>query len=515
MSTDDLGTDSGLSSGLGVPATTGTLTAERLLAVEDLSVDFPTEDGVVHAVRKVSLTLDRGEVLGIVGESGSGKSVSCMALMGLLPKTAVVTGSIKFNGRELVGLPYKRLQQVRGNGISMIFQDPMTSMNPVFTVGWQLAEAYRAHHDVSKKAAMRKAVEALDLVGIPQPDRRADQYPHEFSGGMRQRAVIAMSIINDPDLIIADEPTTALDVTVQAQILETLLRIRDETSAAIIVITHDLGVVAGMVDRVQVMYGGTVVESGSVGDVFELPRMPYTVGLIGSIPHVGLVGKRLTPIKGAPPSLMNLPSGCSFSPRCPLVAEVCVEVEPELLATDRPKHASRCHRWQDLAELHNPEKLFARDEIGTVEDAAVVLLAESDLDLTTVDTVDTEQLLAQEAAEARAERAAAAPGAADEAAIPRTAVDDVQAIGEEVRPSYDKLDGHDVEVIERAPQPGLAGEVATGDLDPAGVRQDEVLADERAPVDQVAAEAQPEVQSAKSTGPEASAGSRPEEKPTT
>ena len=271
-------------SGLGVPAATGTLTTERLLAVDNLSVAFPTEDGVVHAVRNVSFNLERRDVLGIVGESGSGKSVSSMALMGLLPRTAQVTGSIKFNGRELVGLPYKKLQSVRGNGIAMIFQDPMTSMNPVFTVGWQLAEAYRAHHDVSKKAAMRKAVEALDLVGIPQPDRRSGDDPHEFSGGMRQRAVIAMSIINDPDLIIADEPTTALDVTVQAQILETLLRIRDETSAAIIVITHDLGVVAGMVDRVQVMYGGTVVEAGDVHEVFEAPRMPYTVGLLGARP---------------------------------------------------------------------------------------------------------------------------------------------------------------------------------------------------------------------------------------
>jgi peptide/nickel transport system ATP-binding protein len=350
-------------------------------------------------------------VLGVVGESGSGKSVSSMALMGLLPKTAVVTGSVKFNGRELVGLPYKKLQQVRGNGIAMIFQDPMTSLNPVFTVGWQLAEAYRAHHDVSKKAAMRKAVEALDLVGIPQPDRRAESYPHEFSGGMRQRAVIAMSIINDPDLIIADEPTTALDVTVQAQILETLLRIRDETSAAIIVITHDLGVVAGMVDRVQVMYGGTVVESGPVTDVFDSPRMPYTVGLIGSIPHVGLVGKRLTPIKGAPPSLMNLPNGCSFSPRCPLVAEVCHEVEPDLLDTDRPDHSARCHRWQDLVALENPQALFVHEEIGSMEDAAVLLIADTEVELA---AVDTEEFLAH-SEEIRESREDATPSEVDDA----------------------------------------------------------------------------------------------------
>lgn len=374
---------------LGAP--TSTAVGERLLTVRELSVSFATDDGVVRAVRDVSFDLDRREVLGVVGESGSGKSVSSMAIMGLLPKTADVTGSINFDGRELVGLSYNDMRPVRGNGIAMIFQDPMTSLNPVFTVGWQLAEAYRAHHDVSKKAANAKAVETLDLVGIPQPDRRAQQYPHEFSGGMRQRAMIAMSIINDPDLIIADEPTTALDVTVQAQILETLLRIRDETSAAILVITHDLGVIAGMVDRVQVMYGGTVVEYGEVNELFEAPRMPYTVGLIGSIPHVGLVGKRLTPIGGAPPSLMNLPSGCSFSPRCPLAIDICRETEPTLMDTDRGDHASRCHRWKDLAAIENPQKLFAREEIGTIEDAAVVQLALQD-ELSVV--VDTDDILA-------------------------------------------------------------------------------------------------------------------------
>jgi glutathione transport system ATP-binding protein len=368
---------------LGAPSAT---IGERLLTVNDVSVSFNTEDGVVRAVRQVSFNLDRREVLGVVGESGSGKSVSSMAIMGLLPKTATVTGSINFNGRELVGLSYNDMRAVRGNGIAMIFQDPMTSLNPVFTVGWQLAEAYRAHHDVSKKAAMAKAIESLDLVDIPQPDRRAGQFPHEYSGGMRQRAVIAMSIINDPDLIIADEPTTALDVTVQAQILETLLRIRDETSAAIMIITHDLGVVAGMVDHVQVMYGGTIVEAGEVNEIYEAPRMPYTVGLIGSIPHVGLVGKRLTPIKGAPPSLMNLPTGCSFSPRCPLVIDVCREVEPALLDTDRADHTSRCHRWKELAEMDNPQKLFVHEEIGTIEDALILQLANPD-EVSVVDRV--------------------------------------------------------------------------------------------------------------------------------
>ncbi|MGH3942170.1 MAG: ABC transporter ATP-binding protein [Pseudonocardiaceae bacterium] len=358
---------------------------DELLRVAGLSVDFPTEDGVVHAVRDVSYVLRRGEVLGVVGESGSGKSVSAMAILGLLPGIARVTGSISFGGTELVAAPAKTLQRIRGNDIVMIFQDPMTSLNPVYTVGWQLAEAYRVHHRGSRRAAWSRAVEFLELVGIPQPDRRARDYPHEFSGGMRQRAVIAMSIINDPELIIADEPTTALDVTVQAQILETLLRIRDETHAAIMMITHDLGVVAGMVNRVQVMYGGTLVESGGVDEVFEAPRMPYTVGLMGSIPHIGQVGRRLTPIAGAPPSLMHLPQGCVFSPRCPLVAAECLGVEPDLVEVDSAGHTARCVRWTTLAKLTDPRQLFARAEIGTVEDPAAL-----------VDTVTVPELAGQE-----------------------------------------------------------------------------------------------------------------------
>jgi len=365
----------------------------ELLVVDDLSVGFGTEDGTVHAVRNVSFTLGTREVLGIVGESGSGKSVSSMAIMGLLPKTATVTGSIRFHGREVVGLPYGDLRKLRGNGISMIFQDPMTSLNPVFTVGWQLSEAYRAHHNVSKKAAWAKSVEALELVGIPQPDRRASQYPHEFSGGMRQRAVIAMSIINDPELIIADEPTTALDVTVQAQILETLLRIRDETNAAVIMITHDLGVVAGMVDRVQVMYGGTVVESGAVEEVFAAPRMPYTIGLLGSIPNPAMVGKRLTPIKGAPPSLMNLPKGCAFTPRCPLAIDECRESEPALTETDRRDHRARCHRWSDLLTIDSPHLLFDQQEIGMVENPAALTMADPSLPIVE-DVISVEQRMA-------------------------------------------------------------------------------------------------------------------------
>jgi peptide/nickel transport system ATP-binding protein len=330
----------------------------ELLEVDDLRVDFPTEDGVVHAVRGVSYTLAAGEVLGIVGESGSGKSVSSMALIGLLPPSARIRGSVKFRGEELVGRKPSELRHFRGSKIAMIFQDPMTSLNPVYTIGWQLSEAVRAHNDVSKKEAWERAIEMLDLVGIPNARDRAGSYPHEFSGGMRQRAMIAMAVCNDPDIIIADEPTTALDVTVQAQILETLESIRERTSAAIVLITHDLGVVAGMVDKMLVMYAGAVVEAGTVDDVFDSPRMPYTVGLLGSIPSVESHGKPLTPIRGAPPSLINLPPGCPFSPRCPLVQEDCLKKEPPLAFTETVEHTAACLHWQEVAAFEDPRALF-------------------------------------------------------------------------------------------------------------------------------------------------------------
>jgi peptide/nickel transport system ATP-binding protein len=330
----------------------------ELLEVTDLRVDFPTDDGVVHAVRGVSYTLAPGEVLGIVGESGSGKSVTSMALIGLLPSTARIRGSVKFRGEQLVGRKPSELQRFRGSKIAMIFQDPMTSLNPVYTIGWQLSEAVLAHHDISKKEAWNRAIEMLDLVGIPQAKERANSYPHEFSGGMRQRAMIAMAVCNDPDIIIADEPTTALDVTVQAQILETLNNIKEQTNAAIILITHDLGVVAGTVDKMLVMYAGTVVESGTVDDVFYSPRMPYTVGLLGSIPSVGSSGAPLTPIRGAPPSLINLPPGCPFSPRCPLVQEDCLQTEPPLDVTETVEHQAACLHWQELTAFDDPRVLF-------------------------------------------------------------------------------------------------------------------------------------------------------------
>ncbi len=327
-----------------------------ILEVEDLSVDFRSEDGIVHAVRGVSFDLAEGEILGIVGESGSGKSVTNMALLGLLPKTATVKGSAKFKGAELVGLDDRELNKYRGSEIAMIFQDPMTSMNPVQKIGSQIAEAVRVHRDTSKKAAWARAVEMLELVGIPNPVERAKQYPHEFSGGMRQRAMIAMAMANEPRVIIADEPTTALDVTVQAQILEALRQVQTETGVGVILITHDLGVIANMAGRVMVMYAGKAVEQGTVDDIFDRPRMPYTLGLLGSLPRLEQAGERLTPIPGSPPSLVNLAPGCPFSSRCPLVIELCTEVEPSLFLVD-DHHRAACHRMDELEGM-DAETLF-------------------------------------------------------------------------------------------------------------------------------------------------------------
>jgi peptide/nickel transport system ATP-binding protein len=333
--------------------------AAPVLEVHDLTVEFPTTDGVVHAVRGVSFDLDPGRVLAVVGESGSGKSVTALAIMGLVPRTARIDGSVRYKGREILGLPDKELQHVRGLEIAMVFQDPMTSLNPVYTVGWQLAEAVRAHHrDLGKAAGWDRAVELLELVGIPHASARARSYPHEFSGGMRQRTVIAMAMANDPDVIIADEPTTALDVTVQAQILESLEKAQAETQAAIVLITHDLGVVAGMADEVLVMYAGKAVEVGTVDDVYYSPRMPYTLGLLGSLPRLDTEGEPLTPIKGSPPSLVNLPPGCPFTPRCPMAREHCDEVEPELRPVAGAGHRAACHYAEELAGEIRADAVF-------------------------------------------------------------------------------------------------------------------------------------------------------------
>jgi oligopeptide/dipeptide ABC transporter ATP-binding protein len=340
---------------------------EDLLVVENLTVSFPTDDGIVKAVRGVSYTLRSGEALGIVGESGSGKSVTSLAVMGLLPKNADITGSVRFRGRELIGLDEKGYTKLRGDKIAMIFQDPLTSLNPVYRVGFQIAEAVLAHNDVSKKAARQRAIDLLEIVGIPYPEQRVDNFPHEMSGGMRQRVVIAMGMANNPDVIIADEPTTALDVTVQAQVLEALEAARQETGAALVLITHDLGVIAGHADRICVMYAGKLVETGTAEDVFYRPRMPYTIGLLGSLPKLDQQDReRLTPIKGAPPSLLNLPPGCPFTPRCPMAEDICDREEPDLLMVGGPGHAAACH-FRDRVASTTAASLF-----GTESDDIVI-----------------------------------------------------------------------------------------------------------------------------------------------
>src|ERR671939_514198 len=304
--------------------------AERLLEVKDLHVHFHTEDGIVRAVDGVSFELERGKVLGIVGESGSGKSVSAMTLMGLTRDVNTrFEGEVLYKGRDLLKLPEAAMQDFRGNEIGMIFQDPMTSLNPVYRVGDQIVEAITTHEKVDKRQAKRRAVDLLRQVGIPNPVERADDYPHQFSGGMRQRAMIAMALSCNPDILIADEPTTALDVTIQAQIIELIDRLKDEFNPSVILITHDLGVVADIADEILVMYAGRVVERGAKRQVFYDPQMPYTWGLLGSIPRLDRPRpERLHTIKGAPPSLINPPEGCKFRPRCPHAFEKCGDEPP-------------------------------------------------------------------------------------------------------------------------------------------------------------------------------------------
>jgi oligopeptide/dipeptide ABC transporter ATP-binding protein len=318
--------------------------AERLLEVKGLKVRFATEDGIVHAVDGVDFELDRGDVLGIVGESGSGKSVTAMTLLGLTrDKNTRFEGEVIYKGQNLLDLPESRLRDVRGNEIAMIFQDPMTSLNPVYTVGDQIVEAIVTHEQATKREAKRRAAELLRQVGIPNPQQRVDDYPHQFSGGMRQRAMIAMALSCNPDVLIADEPTTALDVTIQAQILELLDRLREDFDSAVILITHDLGVVAEVANDIIVMYAGRVVEHGPKRQLFYDPQHPYTWGLLGSIPRLDRPKpEKLHSIEGMPPSLINLPQGCKFRPRCPHAFDKCEE-EPELKnrVEDR-EHLDRC-----------------------------------------------------------------------------------------------------------------------------------------------------------------------------
>ncbi|MGY0230456.1 ABC transporter ATP-binding protein [Longispora urticae] len=329
------------------------------LQVKDLRVQFKTEDGIVKAVDGVSFSVERGKTLGIVGESGSGKSVTSLSIMGLHNrKRTAMTGEVLVNGRNILNLEEEKLRELRGKQISMIFQDPLSALHPFYTIGHQIVEAYQVHHKVSKSEAKKRAVEMLDRVGIPQPAKRADQYPHEFSGGMRQRAMIAMSLVNDPNLIIADEPTTALDVTVQAQILDLLLDLQKEFNSAIIMITHDLGVISQIADDVLVMYGGRAVEKGTAEQVLRRPQHPYTWGLLSSVPSLhGDAGEDLVPIKGNPPSLINLPSGCAFNPRCRYAmlgdGKPCDIEIPQLLQVQERGHSVACHLpEQERAETY-------------------------------------------------------------------------------------------------------------------------------------------------------------------
>ncbi len=319
---------------------------EPILQVEDLRVSFRTDDGDVQAVRGVDFQVEPGELLAIVGESGSGKSVSMLAVMGLLPKGTRVTGSARIGGEELIGKSNKGMRSVRGKRIAMIFQDPLSALNPVYRVGDQIAEMIEAHQKLPEAQVRDRVVELLEMVGIPQPAVRARRYPHEFSGGMRQRVMIAMAIANDPDVLIADEPTTALDVTVQAQILEVIQRIQQELRAAVVFITHDLGVVARIADRVQVMYAGRSAERGEVHDLFLRPTHPYTVGLLGALPTLGR--DTLTPIPGAPPNMIAPPSGCAFRVRCPHAADLCADDPPPPLVGFGAVETA-CRRADELA----------------------------------------------------------------------------------------------------------------------------------------------------------------------
>jgi peptide/nickel transport system ATP-binding protein len=317
---------------------------EPLLEVRDLSVSFRTEAGILRAVDRLSLTVDVDDVVGMVGESGSGKTVSMMAVMRLIrDPNAIVEGRVLLRGRDVFGLSPREMRGIRGGEIAMIFQDPMTALTPVYRIGWQIEEQLHAHGELSKKQARKRAIELLAEVGIPNPERRVDQYPHEFSGGMRQRAMIAMALSCNPSLLIADEPTTALDVTIQAQILELMRRLRRDHGSSILIITHDMGVVSDLAERVVVMYAGSVVEEGPKRSVFRDPQHPYTWGLLDSIPRIGRTrSRRLAVIPGQPPSLLAPPTGCRFAPRCAYRFPAC-EARPALLPRVAADHADACH----------------------------------------------------------------------------------------------------------------------------------------------------------------------------
>jgi oligopeptide/dipeptide ABC transporter ATP-binding protein len=334
--------------------------AEPILEIRDLTVEFSTEDGVVHAVTGVSYDVQPGEVLGIVGESGSGKSVSMLTILGLtpMPPGRVTSGEALYRGKNLLAMSKRQLRDLRGGELAMIFQDPMTSLNPVFTIGDQISEAVLTHNpDMKDDAARARAIELLGSVGVPFPERRVEQYPHEFSGGMRQRAMIAMAMANNPNVLIADEPTTALDVTIQAQIVEVLKAAQEQTHAAIVLITHDLGLIAELADRIVVMYAGRVVEIGDVYTIFDSPQYPYTIGLMNSIARVDIDKDRLLPIPGQPPSLISPPPGCAFHPRCvhSQGRSVCRTEIPALRSLDPGSpHGTACHFAEELVGIRSP-----------------------------------------------------------------------------------------------------------------------------------------------------------------
>jgi peptide/nickel transport system ATP-binding protein len=348
---------------------------EPLLTVRDLYVHFETEDGLVKAVDGISYEVHRGQALGIVGESGSGKSVSSLTVMGLTrQKNARISGEVIFEGRDLLKASDSELREIRGNDIAMIFQDPLSSLHPYYKVGWQLVEALRVHNSgMSKRDARTKAIELLDLVDIPEPKARVDAYPHEFSGGMRQRAMIALALANDPKLLIADEPTTALDVTVQAQILDLIKRLQEELDTAVVIISHDLGVIAETAQEVAVMYAGRVVEHASTETIFNAPEHPYTWGLLKSIPRLDSPrDEQLVPIPGRPPSLITLPGGCSFHPRCPYVRERHKQVDPKLEpVSGQPGHSVACllgsdtrkRMWANLRDGKEPAEVRGLEQL--------------------------------------------------------------------------------------------------------------------------------------------------------
>ena len=331
---------------------------DPLLSVKDLSTHFFTSEGVVKAVNEVSYNLERGQTLGLVGESGSGKSVSALSLLRLIPNPPgkIVDGEVMFDGEDLLGVDDSRMREIRGNDIAMVFQEPMTSLNPVLTIGRQLTEAIELHLELNRSDANAKAVELLNMVGIPAAEQRLFDYPHQFSGGMRQRVMIAMALSCDPKLLLADEPTTALDVTIQAQVLEVMARLSRELGTSVIVITHNLGVVARYADRVNVMYGGRIVESGDASEIYAHPKHAYTLGLLESVPRLDARTGRLIPIEGTPPDLTNLPSGCAFSPRCRFATDQCREERPDLVEF-QPGHLVAC--WNSDAVADEADRILA------------------------------------------------------------------------------------------------------------------------------------------------------------